>query len=134
MCSNWNHQSLLVEQPLWKPTALPGTKHNIYPMPLECHALLYTNGDVCLCLQQTCTIVFKAALYERAKNWQLSNVWQCKSGPISCDMLYKSIIRSDQISRSVVSYSLRPHESQHARPPCSSPTPGVHSDSCPLSQ
>ena len=32
-------------------------------------------------------------------------------------------------SRSVVSYSLRPHESQHARPPFPSPTPGVHSDS-----
>ena len=43
-------------------------------------------------------------------------------------------IRSDQISRSVVSNSLRPHESQHARPPCPSPTPGVHSDSHPLSQ
>ena len=28
---------------------------------------------------------------------------------------------------------LRPHESQHARPPCPSPTPGVHSDSCPSS-
>ena len=38
-------------------------------------------------------------------------------------------IRSDQISRSVVSNSLQPHESQHARPPCPSPTPGVHSDS-----
>ena len=41
--------------------------------------------------------------------------------------------RSDQISLSVVSNSLRPHESQHARPPCPSPTPGVHSDSCPSS-
>ena len=39
-----------------------------------------------------------------------------------------------QFSHSVVSVSLRPHESQHARPPCPSPTPGVHSDSCPLSQ
>ena len=42
--------------------------------------------------------------------------------------------RSDQISRSVMSNSLRPHESQHARPPCPSSTPGVHSDSHPLSQ
>ena len=33
-----------------------------------------------------------------------------------------------------MSDSLRPHESQHARPPCPSPTPGVHSDSRPLSQ
>ena len=41
---------------------------------------------------------------------------------------------SVQFSRSVVSDSLRPHESQHARPPCPSPTPRVHSDSCPLSQ
>ena len=29
--------------------------------------------------------------------------------------------------------SLQPHELQHARPPCSSPSPGVHSDSCPSS-
>ena len=35
---------------------------------------------------------------------------------------------------SVVSDSLRPHESQHTRPPCPSPTPGVYSNSCPLSQ
>ena len=35
-------------------------------------------------------------------------------------------IRSDQFSRSVASDSLRPHESQHARPPCPSPTPRVH--------
>ena len=41
---------------------------------------------------------------------------------------------ADQISRSVVSDSLRPRESQHARPPCPSPTPGVHWDSRPSSQ
>ena len=41
---------------------------------------------------------------------------------------------SVQFSCSVVSDSLQPHESQHARPPCPSPTPGVHSNSCPLSR
>ena len=41
---------------------------------------------------------------------------------------------SVQFSRSVVSDSLRPHESQHTRPPCPSPTPGVHSGSHPSSQ
>ena len=46
---------------------------------------------------------------------------------------WQIVIRSDQISRSVMSDSLRPHESQHARPPCPSPTPGVHPDSCPSS-
>ena len=40
---------------------------------------------------------------------------------------------SVQFSRSVVSDSLQPHESQHARPPCSSPSPGVNSDSSPSS-
>ena len=39
-----------------------------------------------------------------------------------------------QFSRSVVSNSLRPHELQHARPLCPSPTPRVHSNSCPSSQ
>ena len=42
------------------------------------------------------------------------------------------MILFSQFSRSVVSDSLRPHEPQHARPPCPSPTPGVHSDSCPI--
>ena len=40
---------------------------------------------------------------------------------------------SVQFSRSLVSDSLQPHESQHARPPCSSPSPGIHSDSRPSS-
>ena len=39
---------------------------------------------------------------------------------------------SVQFSCSVVSDSLRPHESQHARPPCPLPSLGVHSNSCPL--
>ena len=43
-------------------------------------------------------------------------------------------ISSVQFSRSVVSNSLRPHESQHARPPCPSPTTGVHADSHPSSR
>ena len=42
--------------------------------------------------------------------------------------------RSDQISRSVMSDSLRLHELQNARPPCPPPTPGVHSNSHPSSQ
>ena len=41
---------------------------------------------------------------------------------------------SVQSSRSVVSDSLWPHELQHVRPPCPSPSPRVHSNSCPLSR
>ena len=43
-------------------------------------------------------------------------------------------ISSVQFNRSVVSDSLRPHESQYARPPCPSQTPGVYSNSCPSSR
>ena len=49
------------------------------------------------------------------------------------DSIETSIFSSVQFSRSVVSDSLRCHESQHARPPCPSPTPGVYSNSCSLS-
>ena len=47
--------------------------------------------------------------------------------------LNKIMNYSVQFSRLVVSDSLWAHESQHARPPCPSPTPGVHSNSCPSS-
>ena len=43
-------------------------------------------------------------------------------------------IVSVQVSRSVVSNFLRPHELQHTRPPCPSPTPRVHPNPCPLSR
>ena len=47
-----------------------------------------------------------------------------------CSLNHNSV----QFSCSVVSDSLWPHESQHTRPPCPSPTPGVHLNSCPLSR
>ena len=43
------------------------------------------------------------------------------------------LVLSVQFSRSVMSNSLQPHESQYTRPPCPSPTPGVHPNPCPLS-
>ena len=43
------------------------------------------------------------------------------------------IFISVQFSRSVMSDPLQPHEPQHARPPCPSPTPGVHPNPCPSS-
>ena len=49
-------------------------------------------------------------------------------------LLSLGFISSVQFSRSVVSDSLWPHESQHTRPPCPSPTPRVHPNSCSSSQ
>ena len=51
-----------------------------------------------------------------------------------CVYVYITCIIHVQFSCSVVSDSLWPHESQHTRPPCPSPTPGVHPDSRPSSQ
>ena len=68
------------------------------------------------------------------------NISKCLLKMISWEKTgQKNIISSVQFSsvkfsHSVVSDSLRPHELQHARPPCPSPTPGVHSDSRPSSQ
>ena len=50
------------------------------------------------------------------------------------DFSHTQKVSSVQFSRSVLSDSLRPHEPQHARPPCPSPTPRVHPNPCPLSR
>ena len=57
------------------------------------------------------------------------NLWD-----FSESRLIRAVFSSVQFSCSVMSDSLWPHESQHARPPCPSPTPGVHTDSRPSSQ
>ena len=58
--------------------------------------------------------------------------WQINGETVSDFILQGSkITADDDFSRSVLSNSLRPHELQHARPPCPSPAPGVHSNSCP---
>ena len=69
------------------------------------------------------------------------NFYCCNSSPVSPLQISSILEKSattfksvSQFSRSVLSDSLRPHESQHARPPCPSPTPGVYSNSRPSSQ
>ena len=54
---------------------------------------------------------------------------------VYCHPAYLTYMQSSaQFSCSVMSNSLRPHEAQHARPPCPSPTPWVHPNPCPLSR
>ena len=96
---------------------------------------------------------YLVALKEKKKkkqvNWQLFNkhykvfknltlchrAKSCKQfWNVSTFLCFQVAISSVQFSHSVVSDSLQPHESQHARPPCPSPTPRVHSDSRPLSR
>ena len=57
-----------------------------------------------------------------------------QSFPASGSFQMSWFFASVQFSRSVMSNSLPPHKPQHARPPCPSPTPGVHPNPCPSSQ
>ena len=70
------------------------------------------------------------------ESWFMSSnrVERKGSRPIPNQTICYPVIIGVQFSHSVVSDSSRPHESQHARPPCPWPTPGVYPNSCPLSQ
>ena len=93
--------------------------------------------------------------HDLGTKWQQSS-WERWSIDLECDVAHSSLSRTSilyistqkvcfkcksffnvssvQFSRPVMSDSLWPHESQHARPPCPSPTPRVYPNSCPLSQ
>ena len=67
-------------------------------------------------------------------NWQIILIYfYCVPNKLFNCVQCNTAISSVQFSRSVVSDSSRPHESQHARPPCPSQTPRVYSNSCPSS-
>ena len=70
----------------------------------------------------TWTPMFITGLFMIARTWKQP---RCPSADEWIRKLWYiyTMEYSDQISCSVVSHSLRPHESQHARPPCPSPTP-----------
>ena len=78
--------------------------------------------------RDTCTPVFITALFTIARTWKQL---RC---PLADKWLRKLWFSSVHFSCSVVSNSLRPHELQHARPPCPSPTPRVHPNPCALSR
>ena len=58
-------------------------------------------------------------------------MWVKANKNVFWNLYYMSV---SQFSHSVMSNSLPPHDLRHARPPCPSPTPGVHTNSCPLSR
>ena len=67
-------------------------------------------------------------------NWVTEQQFQKIERPNRLQLSQIHIFSSSSYSCSVVSNSLRPHELQHTRPPCPSPTPGVHPNPHPLSQ
>ena len=98
------------------------------------HPYMTTGVTIALTLQ---TFVYKAMslLVNMLSRFVIDFLLRSKYLLISwLQSLSTVIFSSVQFSHSVVSDSLWPHELQHARPPCPSPTPRVHSDSCPSSQ
>ena len=84
---------------------------------MDIHRILYGNTHFVLC---------SVLLSRGSQKWELW--WK-----VVLILRYYFLLFSVQFSRWVVSDSLPPHESQHARPPCPSLIPGVHSDSRPSS-
>ena len=81
------------------------------------------------CLEQSHSHFKTKRHRKRGLEWQQSQChWASEPVPIAAH------VQTVQFSHSVVSDSLRPHGLQHVRPPCLSPTPGVYSNTCPLSQ
>ena len=83
--------------------------------------------------RDTCTPMFMAALFIIARTWNQprcpsTDEWIRKLWFIYT-MEHSVQFSSVQFSRSVMSDSLRPHESQHTKPPCPSPTLGLYSNS-----
>ena len=90
-------------------------------------------------------VIRKARIISAGETWRKGNshtwlvgMWidsatKKTSKKIPCS-IFLFFFFSVQFSSTVVSDSLRPHESQHARPPCPSPTPRVHPNPCPLSR
>ena len=100
---------------------------------LKFHFLLYVYFSFMYLLFKS---MFSEIMYmQMTPKTQISNLESSLVSSTSNTFIWISFqFSSVQFSRSVVSNSLRPHESQHSRLPCPSPTPRVHSDSRPLSQ
>ena len=81
----------------------------------------------------TCNPKFIAILLTVARTWKQHRCLSMDEWIKKLWYIY-TMEYSVQLSRPVMSDSLRPHELQHARPPCPSPTPRVHSNSRPSSQ
>ena len=127
--------------------------HSVLSNSLQPHGLLFTR---LLCpwdfpgknTEMSCHFLLQGIFSTQGSNpcpmfWQVDSLPPCYLGSLIFDMVkLKSIIcflfvlvyLSVQFSRSVMSDSLQPHELQHVRPPCPSPTPRVHPNPCPLSR
>ena len=117
--------------------------HSSKPSILWCSAVLLvqlshpymTTGKTIALIRQTFVGKVMYLLFNMLSRLAIAFLSRSKHFLISwLQSPFAVIFSSVQFSCSVVSNCSRRHESQHARPPCPSPTPGVHSDSRPSSQ
>ena len=80
------------------------------------------------------TVLLSAKIKYSTNFFGFTTSWQYLHWTVMKLRLWIFLHYSVQFSRSVMSDSLQPHEPQHARPSCPSPTPGVHPNPCPLSR
>ena len=89
-------------------------------------------------LHSVCLLGKSSSIFRKVSKSAVGAVGSAQTQSLPCSSLYlfpkSTIWCSVQFSCSVVSNSLRPHEPQHARPPCPSPTPGVYPNSCPFNR
>ena len=88
-------------------------------------------APLCMGILKPRILEWVAIPFSRGSSWPRDRTWFSR---IAGRFFTTWTTSSDQFSHLVMSDSLRPHELQHARPPCPSPMPGVYSNSCPLSQ
>ena len=130
-CSPWGHKESDTTEWLnnsrWGPNVCQGLCHTLYFFLSS--LLLYADEETKLRVVRLftwCHTGFPCSFLQPC----LPPVAQINSRAQRCTVGGSSI----QFSRSAVSDSLQPHELQHAKPPCPSPTPRVYSDSCPSSR
>ena len=112
----WSHELKHSKLPCLSPS--PGACSNSCPLSQWCHSTILFS-----------VIPFFSCLLSFPALGSFSMSWLFTPGGLSISNRLQ--FSSVQFSRSVVSDSLQPHESQHARLPCLSPTTGVHSNSRP---
>ena len=113
----------------WGPQESVCTERLHFHFSLSCLGEGNGNPLQCSCLENPRDgEAWWAAVYGIAQSW--TSLKRLSNETANEDTVHYSV----QFSRSVVSDSLRPHESHNPRPPCPSPTPGVHSKSCPSSR
>ena len=136
LTSDLLHRSSLERMPTHYPSVIPvcisarilSWINELFSCVLSHILCCVSNNKLCICFYTVCLL--EIFLLQTGATARVT-LPLALGGPVARTLGFHP--GSVQFSHSVVSDSLRPHESQHTTPPCPSPPPGVHSDSHPSS-